>query len=579
MKKAMIPFDQLVPGWEADPPLNVRKTDQAADLDELAASLRSIGQFSPFVVKYQTVGKKTVPYVVDGGRRVLAWRSIMQADQSIDPTSPMECVVLDEGEDAQEFSLAASETPLPPHTADVVEMFASLHTSGKAPEEIAKRFGFTDIAVRRLLALGVLSPKILAAWRAGKIDVEAARAYTLAKDHETQERLLKKLGSSAWQIKRELGADGHNTARFLEFAGAEYEVAGGMVARDLFGEDHIVDDAPLLQKAVGDKIKLKADALLADGWGWACQRDELPPSMQYSVYPGRDAKGGKTPKAERGKYGCLLELQRDGKLVVEYGLEKPKARKDGRLAGKPKAKGDEPAPDISNALMLRLSETATLGMQDVFRKLPNVGVAALIAGAAVQGNGGAFAPSPLALTIRGYKPGVNADHPEEREDLGFEEVFRAALGATDEQLLRMVADVAARCLDLRVYNAGREPFHDKGEWSTAGLIASVVDDVDIIPAMLAHFDAADYFKSASKKVVLRAIEEKLGPEQARTAAKLKSAQLAEFALTNLPGWLPPELIPGAAREAAPKPEKPAKKAIAKDGLSRKPAKKTAKRSR
>ena len=67
---------------------------------------------------------------------------------------------------------------------------------------------------------------------------------------------------------------------------------------------------------------------------------------------------------------------------------------------------------------------------------------------------------------------------------------------------------------------------------------------DLFNAAIARaFDAADYFATAPKVLVLKAIAEAINPDEARKATALSRAKLAEFALANLgkSGWLPKQL--------------------------------------
>jgi ParB family chromosome partitioning protein len=58
-----------------------------------------------------------------------------------------------------------------------------------------------------------------------------------------------------------------------------------------------------------------------------------------------------------------------------------------------------------------------------------------------------------------------------------------------------------------------------------------------------RFDAEDYFGSAPKGFVIKAIAEAINPDEARKAAQGSRREIAEFAIANLKGggWVPPEL--------------------------------------
>ncbi|WP_438800720.1 hypothetical protein, partial [Acinetobacter baumannii] len=55
------------------------------------------------------------------------------------------------------------------------------------------------------------------------------------------------------------------------FVGVEaYELAGGIVMRDLFQSDDggWLQDAALLDRLVGEKLKATAETIAAEGWKW-----------------------------------------------------------------------------------------------------------------------------------------------------------------------------------------------------------------------------------------------------------------------------------------------------------------------
>src|SRR3546814_13301071 len=60
------------------------------------------------------------------------------------------------------------------------DAFVELVKSGRSVDEVADTFGFEPSAVKRILALGNLLPRIRTLYRGGQIDVNTVRHLTLA---------------------------------------------------------------------------------------------------------------------------------------------------------------------------------------------------------------------------------------------------------------------------------------------------------------------------------------------------------------------------------------------------------------
>ncbi|MFX7586081.1 DNA-binding protein, partial [Acinetobacter baumannii] len=83
-----------------------------------------------------------------------------------------------------------------------------------------------------------------------------------------------------YQIRRMLT---ENTVRAsdrrVQFVGLDvYEQAGGAVMRDLFEHDDggWLQDVPLLDRLVTDKLKTQAETVAAEGWKWIAVAVNFP---------------------------------------------------------------------------------------------------------------------------------------------------------------------------------------------------------------------------------------------------------------------------------------------------------------
>ena len=250
---------------------NVRKTNAADGIDELAASIAAHGLLQSLVVRK---GKRGKYDIVAGQRRYLALCKLA-ADGTIDKDYAVTCMLASDAVDATELSLAENTVRAPMHPADQYEAFATLIDDGATVPEIAARFGLSEVAVTQRLKLGKLSPMILAAYRDGDINLEAAQAFTVADDHDAQERVYEQL--TEWNrqphsIRRALTAGEIPTSdKRVRFIGTEaYIAAGGALRQDLFSDEHegYILDAELLDRLVAEKLKAEAATVTAEGWKW-----------------------------------------------------------------------------------------------------------------------------------------------------------------------------------------------------------------------------------------------------------------------------------------------------------------------
>lgn len=101
-------------------------------------------------------------------------------------------------------------------------------------------------------------------------------AFTVSSDHARQKQVWESIQHSwskePYQIRRMLT---ENTVRAsdrrVRFVTIEvYEEAGGIVLRDLFQDDDggWIEDVPLLEQLVADKLKAETETIAGEGWKW-----------------------------------------------------------------------------------------------------------------------------------------------------------------------------------------------------------------------------------------------------------------------------------------------------------------------
>ena len=156
------------------------------------------------------------------------------------------------------------------HPADAIRAMGQLHKEGHSEEAIANRYGYDPREVRKYLALASVSPKVLNALAADKIDLACVQGFTLTDDHARQERILKR-ASNAYQVRELLTEEKLTTKhKLFKFIGMDaYRDAGGTITGDLFAEEGegYADDPELVERLADEKLDGLADEARAQGWG------------------------------------------------------------------------------------------------------------------------------------------------------------------------------------------------------------------------------------------------------------------------------------------------------------------------
>jgi ParB family transcriptional regulator, chromosome partitioning protein len=415
---------------------NVRKTESDKNIDELAASISAHGLLQSLVVRKDKRGKYAV---VAGGRRLLALQSLADAG-TLEADYPVPCSIIGLNADATEISLAENVQREAMHPADEFEAFKALIESGMPPADVAARFGVTETVVKQRMRLAHVSPKLIAAYRKGKITLQHIMAFTVTDDHAVQERVWREVAE--WNrgdpeaIRNMLteteitGAD-----RRVQFVSLKaYEKAGGTVRRDLFskGDDGVfIDDVVLLENLVAKKLGSVAATVRKQGWKWVeieasfdhdawsrCQRLRPEPTpfspKEQSEYDAllaeRDALWDLEDLDEAqvtglnaveeylvelddretvwlpemlGIAGVVVTLGHDGKAELHYGLVRPEdaPRKTSRCesnASEETANGGEGAPSLPASLVESLTAHRSAALSAALLDHPGAALALLV---------------------------------------------------------------------------------------------------------------------------------------------------------------------------------------------------------
>ena len=460
-------------------PKNVRKVPHTkAEIKALAASIAAVGMLQYPVVEPEIGprGNPTGNYLVNAGegRRLAQWLRVKRKE--IDAREPIPCV-LDTEHNGIEISLAENAIRCDMHPADQYEAFAKLHAEGMSAEDIAARFGVTAAVVRQRLKLGAVSPKLMALYRKGEMNLDQLSAFAITDDHERQERVWSELPN--FQRSREgiLHALSEGQVRSDDrralFVGAKaYEAAGGVIVRDLFDAEGggFFADAELLNRLAREKLQRHADKVAAEGWRWVAAEPKLdretcgnmrrvfakpvPLSKierkrlrkletRYDAlcdkYPDGDvpaddaAKLGRIEaaiealrkeeftKPDLALAGAFVSLGGDGSVRIERGFvraeDEPKSKAEVK-AKRPAKDADGLAP-VSEKLVVELTAYRTSALRNELAQQPATALLALVHALALdtffQGSAcSCLEIAPKSAWLSGHAPGIDESVAEQQ---------------------------------------------------------------------------------------------------------------------------------------------------------------------
>jgi ParB family chromosome partitioning protein len=574
----------LRPGHHPDAPagvVNVRISGRDAGLDALAASILSLGVLYPLVV----VPGDDAFYVVDGNRRHAALESLFAAGKI---ASDYEVPVIErDAESAREVGLAANVNQLAMSEPDQMLAYAELRRAGMAEKAIAAKFGQPVAQVRKLLALGGVSPAVLDAWRTRKIDLDAVKAFTMA-SHADQDRVLAKAlkDGTTWRIRHELGLV-EDIGHLLSYVGAKaYKAAGGSVIEDLFGARDAVSDAALLKRLADERLEAECERRRKEGWSWVAKGGDMPgswhwtwPRLKPSERAPTEAEHARLTELEafldaetaddvtdeqiaaahdemdrieagctvplgmddRARSGLVVSLGRDGKVSVDEYVVRPVDVPEKKEATPVPNAADEPEEQgLSSALVQRLAEQATMAVQAALPSSPKSALAILLAGALSESRGA----GPVHITLGG----LGGPQAQLNLDAKFDQVLTGLQTKSVDELLDVAAAVAGRAISLRHYDHSAP-----SDRPSAMVLMGAIDQTALTKALGAAFDGEAFFKAIPKAAILQVIAEVLGEDIARRVKDKKKGELVEVAVASvLPtGWLPAEIRhPGYAGPGA-----------------------------
>ncbi|MGN6278342.1 MAG: ParB/RepB/Spo0J family partition protein [Sphingomonas sp.] len=182
MNLDFIPLDKL-----SVSPTNMRHGKKPPDVSDILPSVRKRGVLVPVLVRPD--GARDRFEIVAGRRRFTAASVVAdERREAGEDATPLPCAILDESDDADavEASLIENVARRDPDEVTQWATFTRLVKEGRSVDDIAATFGLPELAVKRILALGNLLPRIRSLYAGGDIDAATVRHLTLASKRQQQ---------------------------------------------------------------------------------------------------------------------------------------------------------------------------------------------------------------------------------------------------------------------------------------------------------------------------------------------------------------------------------------------------------
>ncbi len=267
-----IPFNKLVLSQS-----NVRRVKAGVSIEQLAESiaLRTLLQSLSVRAVLDEDGKETGMFEVPAGGRRHRPLALLVKQKRMTKKERVSCVIRDDGL-AEDDSLAENDERVGLHPLDQFRTFKLLRDGGMSEDDIAARHFVSSAIVKQRLRLASVSPKLHEVYAEDGMTLEQLMAFSVTADQARQKQVWDNVSRSQldepYQIRRMLT---ENTVRAsdrrAQFVGLDaYEQTGGAVMRDLFEHDDggWLQDVPLLDRLVTEKLKAQAEIIATEGWKW-----------------------------------------------------------------------------------------------------------------------------------------------------------------------------------------------------------------------------------------------------------------------------------------------------------------------
>lgn len=318
MRLDFFPLDKL-----SLDPANMRAKGRDPDVSDILPSVRKRGIIVPLLTR---PSEEEGHLRVTGGRRRYVAANIVAREGG--PVRPVPVAILDEEDDADalEASMLENMARVAPDEVSQWDAFVKLAKLGRNVEEIAANFAFDPQAVRRILALGNLLPRIRTLYRNAEIDQTSVKQLTLASKSQQAAWLALFDDKDAYcptgfRLKEWLfGGNAISTAHAL----FDIEEAKVAVIADLFGDETFVADADAFWTLQMAEVETRRAAYLDDGWSDVIVLDL---GQRFDRYDHRH-----TSKRQGGR--IYVEVRKSGEVSFHEGyLTEKEARARAKTEG------------------------------------------------------------------------------------------------------------------------------------------------------------------------------------------------------------------------------------------------------
>lgn len=491
-------------------PHNMHHGRPAPDVSDIQPSIRQRGVLLTMLVLEKIEDGAVVPdhfEIVAGARR---WHAVMAVIGEGVDVDPVPIAILEAGDDAAaiEASLLENIARLPPDEVSCWETFVKLIKKGRSPEQIAVTFDKTDVAVRRILALGNLLPRIRTLYRKEAVEVATVRALTLASKTQQKEWLAlfddpQARAPTGHQLKAWLFGGTSIPTKNALFSLDDYP---GQIIADLFGDDSYFTDPNLFWTHQNQAVAAKREAMIADGW---VDVEILETGKAFETW-----KHERTSKKNGGK--TFIAVNARGEVTIHEGFLTPREAKRAAAQQQAGAKGEGAAaassdrPEVTSAQQAYIDLHRHSAVRAVLVDHPAVALRLLVAHALAgsaywkvepdprrSGNEAvqqSLEGSPAEYVFRerrrmvAERLGVDGEHAITGKRWGTAEVFAKLLALSDAEVLAVAAVVMGETLAAGSEAAEAAGLYlkvDMGEfWSPDSAFFDLIRDRETVNAML-----------------------------------------------------------------------------------------------
>ncbi|MGV7120431.1 ParB/RepB/Spo0J family partition protein [Sphingopyxis sp. 550A] len=394
---------------------NMRYAKKAPDVSDILPTVRKRGVIVPVLVRPNCA--EGAFEIVAGARRFTA-ASIVADERRAGglDVEAMPCAILDDGDDADaiEASLIENTARLDADEVTRWETFTRLVREGRGIADLSATFGLPELAVKRILALGNLIPRIRTLYRDGEIDAATVRHLTMAS--KSQQR--------AWLALYDdpdgYVPTGHQLKAWL-FGGQSIPVKhalfncegiGGIVA-DLFGEDRYFADVDSFWTAQNAAIEARREDYLEAGWSDVVI---VPPTEHFSTWEYQ-----KAPKRKGGR--VYIDVRGNGEVTFHEGyvtgkearrLERGEALDTGRKA---------PRPEVTGTMQTYLDLHRHAAVRAALTGKPGIALRLMVAHAIAGSHLWTVKPEPQTTRNDGIRESVETCRAEADFDVKRREVL------------------------------------------------------------------------------------------------------------------------------------------------------------